>query len=260
MIVAQFLLLTIIAAANFKQMAKKTGLAVTPRRTPITPNKLTLAKPKVPVKRGPLKKPVANNIPATKKPVVPTARKPAVNRTTVTKKPVVPKTNPIKKPLANASPAVKRNVPAKKTPVVKRPIPAKKIVESKKPAPMKKLVKIAPVKKQAPIKRATPTKITKGKMPQKQVGEVARTKSHLEAAMAYMKAQTPIENSGNRKIEDLLASPSEAQTAEPFDPHKFVQARSQKINEKNQKAQSSAAHGYSVPSWIIIAIIGVTIL
>lgn len=246
MIVLQVLLvLSLVEAASRKPAVKRSGITTTPKRSAAVRSKLSAPKAKpVLLKKSPAK----NNI---------ATRKPAVNRKVTTKitavrKPVVNSKATVKNIVGNKKPAVSRKAAVDRKPAVKRNTPAKKKQAPKKAAPTKKPV-VAKINA-APRKQAVTKKNTGKKSAAQSLG-VARTKSWLEAADAYMKAQTPLQKSGDRMIKDLIAGPAEI--AEPYDPQRFFQARSEKVkeriqNEGNAKAQSNVAPGRAIPSWILV--------
>ncbi len=125
-----------------------------------------------------------------------------------------------------------------KTTNVKKPV--------KKNAP--KSLPIRPVKEKTtkPVirKKATSarlkTKAAKGLEDPKDAlenTEFLRTKSKLESANLYMAKHEPLRVSGDRKIDEMLASPSEAVKAEPYNPERFVKARHELLKRKAENKE-----------------------
>jgi hypothetical protein len=226
-----FLAIILAVAIHSKPIAKKPGnVKAAEKRTPVTTglvNKVAISNPKAPIKRVPAQRPAARKLAPRKAPAA-------------VPKPVTDKPGPASKPVTTKKPT---------------PIAIKKPVVGNKPGTNGTTGRRAPAKN---------TPIQRPKVSPQESGQVVRSKSNLEAAMAYMKAQTPIDKSGDRKIEELLASPSEAQQVEPYNPQKFLQARADRINERSQwpeasKAQSNAAHRiaplFSIISFVVVAIL-----
>lgn len=168
-----------------------------------------------------------------------------------------------KKPVQR--PVAKKPAIGKVNAVGPKPGAASKSVVAKKPAPVVAKRPGARIQPGTNNSVGNKTAVKSTKIPSQESGQVARSKSNLEAAMAYMKAQTPIDKSGDKRIEDLLASPSEAQQVEPYNPQKFLQARTDKINERNQwpettKAQTGAAYCNTPPFWIISFVVATILI
>lgn len=183
------------------------------------------------VRKTPAREPLVRKVEPRKAPSKPTTQKPASKAKPVTasKRPFA---RPTKKPNANKNPVATKPV-VKKTVSAKKPVAIKKAVATKKPVAQRK-VPAKPASKPA-------DKPTEQPSTQPEMG-AARTESQLEAAMAYMKAQGPVEESGGKPIDELVAADSEERHVEPYNRDEFMRAREEHL-KGNKKAYEKETKG-----------------
>lgn len=244
----------------------KTGLVKRPLAKPVArPVAKAVTKPKPVMKRA--AKAVARPKPAprqvAKAPTRPKTAKIAKTKTVkgpiAQRKPVsIPKSQAVKKPvLTRPARAAKPTRPAARVARPTRKVPVSKPVLKKSGPTREPIVKRQPVRNGPKNAAEEPAK-------QPETGSTARTESQYEAAMEYMEAQEPIEESGGKPIEDLLAADSEAREVEPYERDKFMKAREahmkgKKAGEKDteQLGCSDAPKSLRVNLAVLLSVISV---
>ena len=201
----------LVAAAGIVQIAlgatTPNGRKVEPAKKPVEVNKAGATQKVIPTKATPAKYPKDQTGKTAGKKRAPMADL-STNTATEVKKPTKKKqvifAEDDKRKKSESKSTVSAKVPPKTVRTVDKPTEPLKVVEpASQPKPAEQPKKPAEQPKQVPVPQPPPEAGSKGKKIK----------------------HDPLEQSGDTPIDELIASPSEAKTAEPFDPKKHEEAR-----------------------------------